>query len=104
MTRVAKTFAKVLDGTVNKLGLMTEFEKDFKAIVDPKGFYNVCTGEDDFAAFLKEDYYIGVLNPDVDDLLVMAWLAYRNDKKRAGKVILKTLAMWVKDLKEEQGF
>jgi hypothetical protein len=31
----------------------------------------------------------------------MAWKAYQEDKKEAGKVILKTLAMWLEDIREE---
>lgn len=101
MTRVAKTFAKVLDNVNDDVSLIMEFERDFKLIVNEEGF-EICgeTDLDGFEVIIKE-YYLGVFNSDIDSLLLVAWLAYRHKQKRAGKVILKIISMWINDLKEE---
>ena len=108
MTRVAKTFAKVLKDNCNNYSLLELFEIDYKKIVDENGFCGEDNGffnEQEFSRFVKEYFYIGTCNEYYDyileDPLIMAWRAYQEDKKEAGKVILKTLAMWLEDIKEE---
>jgi len=108
MTRVAKTFAKVLKDTGNDFSLLAWFESDYKNIVNYDGFCGNGSerfNEHDFPEFVKNYFYIGTCNRHYDyileDLLIMAWKAYQEDKKEAGKVILKTLAMWLEDIREE---
>ena len=109
MTRVAKSFDKLLGNNCCKMSLEEEFCRDVEDIINyPINISSFLDCDNCYSNGAFEEWCVdscdfgvgGQQDIDFCDLLIMAWVAYRGNRKRAGKVIIKTLDMWVKDIHE----